>query len=528
MAGKTIDKPPANTPSTPPEEKKPDDQQPADPPETPKGPESAAVDPLFSILHSDLGVRIIDGKVVRGPYTPPEKKEDKKPDETPAEPSEAPAELPPEQPETKKPDASKPAVEVASEVDENARLDARLSEVVDKALDKRLPKTPEQPPKKDEPTADPDATYIEALSDDWKYEISLARLAEKKLGLKGKVKETIAFSKSLDEYIDKHKDEDGRTFDENDEDYQKFLRQKRPKYSPVERRRIEVLHEVEPQLKEAKREVRSELEPKLEAAEERSREMEAKPKIAEDLKKFNAALLTLDEQSDPLLKETVELVKTKGDGAIEDDPVYGSIVLKELKGAEAAAAEFLALSNGLKKPDAANPLHKYLMDFMEAQGQHIATHGGDLRTRKLADGTAQTFLPRSEYSKRLRVDPDETRSKYFTFSDADVLDMLAINARGLIGQQVKAANEELTKAGYGRQKPAKTPEKPKETPAKPPSSDTPPPKPAAKPSNPDDDDPDPASPKVGGAPAPGPGNKAGVTGSRMFSDRDMELLIGKR
>lgn len=525
MAEKTIDKPPATSPPIPPEEKKPDDQKPVATPETPKGPESAAVDPIFSILHSDLGVKITEGKVVRGPFTPPEKKEDKKPDETPAKPSETPAE-PPEPP--KEPETAKPAVEVASEGDENARLDARLSDVVDKALDKRLPKTLETPPKKDEPATDPDAAYIETLSDDWKYEVSLARLAEKKLGLKGKVKETIAFSKALDDYLDKHKDEEGRTFDESDDDYQKFLRQKRPKYSPVERRRIEVLHEVEPQLKEAKREVRSELEPKLEAAEERSREMEAKPKIAEDLKKFNAALLTLDEQSDPLLKEAVELVKAKGDGAIEDDPVYGSIVLKEIKGAEAAAAEFLALSNGLKKPDAANPLHKYLMDFMEAQGNHIATNGGEMRTRKLADGRVQTFIPRAEYSKRLNANADDTRAKHFTFSDQDVLDMLAINARGLIGKQVKTANEKLTKAGYGRQKPAKTPDKPKETPAKPPSADTPPPKPAAKPENNGDDDPDPASPKLGGAPAPGPGNKAGVTGSRMFSDRDLEVLIGKR
>lgn len=524
---KTPEKPAEAADSTAPKEPemKPDGK----PPE-PKVPESAAVDPIFSILHSDLGVKIEDGKIVRGPFPPkkePAQEPEKKPDE--AEPAKAPEEVPPEKPEEPKAE-EKPVVEVATEADENDRLNQRLSEVVDKALDKRLPKEPAKAEKpKTEAPADPDTAYIEALSEDWKYEISLAKLAEKTFGSKGKVKETIAFSKAIDEYVSKHKDDEGRTFDESDEDYQRFLRSKRPKYSPTERRRLEVLHELEPQIKEAKREVRAEMEPKMEAAEDRNREQEAKPRIATDLKKFNENLLTLDEQADPLLKETVALVKDKGEAAIDEDPVYGSIVLKEVRGAEVAAAEFLALSNGLKKVDLENnPLHKYLFDFMESQGQYIATNGAELRNRKLPDGTVQTFLPRSTYVRQLRADPDKTRREHFTFTDQDVLDMLAINAKALIGQQVKTANEKLTKAGYGRQKPPKAEEKPANPPAKASDAAPPPAKPAAKQPNRSDDEPDPASPKVGGAPAPGAAQKGSVSAPSLFSERDRELLVGKK
>lgn len=512
---------PAPAPAPTAEVKPVEAPKPVEEPKAEKVEEAPPTDIFTDFLNAELGVKVEDGKVVHLPRERFPKPAPKKPEPAPEEPK-------PEEAKVEPKEEPKPApIEVSKQADEDARLEQRLAEVVDKAFDKRIPK-PEPKPEKKEPEPDPDDEFIATLDEDSKYEVDLARFAEAK-GQKGRVKETVTYLKAITDYFAKHKDEEGRTFDDEDEDYQKFLRQKRPKISPSERRRTEVAYAADIAGKEAEDRVRKELAPKIEAAEERTRDNEAKPRIAAELKKFNDDLLSIEAPADSPLKEAVDLVKAKGDAATDDDPVYGTIVLRELNFGRSAAAEFLALANGVKRFDPSGHLHKFLADFLENQGQDFAKNGGDMRARTLQDGTKQTFLTRLQYAQAIAKDPDKTSREHFTFSDQDVLDMISINTKKLITQNVELAATKLTKAGYGRLKPAPVQEpapKPAENAPKPSPNGTPAPKPAPKPVNQDEEDESPPSPKLGSSTAPGAGRNGEIkSGERVFNDVDMEVLI---
>ncbi len=152
---------------------------------------------------------------------------------------------------------------------------------------------------------------------------------------------------------------------------------------------------------------------------------------------------------------------------------------------------------------------------MESQGRHIAQHGGDLRTRKGPDGRVLTFVPRAELAKLTREGKGED---YFSFSDQDVLDMLAINTRRTIVEQSKVARERMTKAGWARTK-VVAPPAPAPVAAIPAA---PPPVLAPKPAN-DDEDPD--SPRLAGSGPPGPGKGNVITSPGLFSEADMAVLL---
>lgn len=501
-------------------EKKVEDGKPSEAEEAPK-PEEAPFD-YASIINADLGVKFEDGKIIelpreRGSRPKPAAKTPKK-DEEEKIAEEKPVEDKPDKPESEKKEEAK--IEVATDKDEEARLESRLSEVVDKALSKHLPKAEAKPEKRvdnREPERDPDAAFIETLDEDSQYEVELARYAEKK-GKKGLAKETIGYLKAVTEYVEKHKDEEGRTFDESDEEFQKHIRARRPKISPTERRRIEMAYVAETVGKETEQRLRKELTPQIKAAEEKSRETEIRPRIESELKKFNDSLLNI-EAPDDILKEVIETVKTKGDvAASEEDPIYGAIVQHGLNFGRNAAAEFMALDHQLKKPDPANATHKFLIEFLDYQGTEFGKNGGDLRVRTQPDGTKQNFLTRRQWAAAYAQDPEATVQNNWTFNTGEILDMIAIETQKVIKGNVSKAAEKFAKAGWGRNKPVVPTEKPRETKPKTAEKAVAPQKPTPKPANSDDDEP-PTSPKLGGSTGPGAAsNGNGDTLSSVYMD----------
>jgi hypothetical protein len=416
---KTTAEPPPITPA-------PDTPPPADPPQGGKD------DPLIQTLLADLEVNVTElGEPADIPPAPE--------GDTPP-----PADPPPSDPPAKTDDDPPPATKP-------------------KKFTKLPPADPPPLPKADPPPApepqaptakDPDAGLDEDLRDD----IERAQVAERLFPdrYKGFSQKYRDFAGKLDAYIAKAREEDpDRTLDEDDEQFQRWVKNNRPQWgSRADARKVE--HEM------IESRVADRIARERESVEERIRQVEVTPRIESRVAKFEQQL------TEQLGEDYGDAIKQAGlDGAAEKFPFEADAVRAANTRTQQLASEFLALSHGVAKPDFdKNPDHLWLYNFMESQGSHFHANGAEKRT----DSAGRTFLPRSAYNQLRRTNPAEAQ-KHWTFSDEHVLAMLAHNAKMNVEERVKAERERLRKAGYTRETKQPAPP-PKSDPA--PRRETPP------------------------------------------------------
>lgn len=466
-----------------------------------------ATDPVMQSFYKDLGIEFKDGEVVM--LLPP-KLEDKEDHVPPAKPVAA-APPPPAAPAVVEP--LKPPAAAPIEVEQEEPLSTVVSDAVNRALDARMPRP--EPTKSTEPVADPDADYVAALDPVSKHEVALAEFAEKHdpARYKNLRKQTISFLKSVDEYRQQHEGEDGRTFDAQDDEWKKFVGQRRPKISTEEKALIKDEMIATRAEERAYERARRDFAPQIAEAHTKSREIEARPKIEKAVKGFESDVLLLDAGDNEALKEVIEASKTKGAAAAQDiDPVYATIINNNIQTFAPVAAEFMAIANGLKTFNPEDKTHQWIYDFIETQGRHVAQNP-QFKVVTAPDGRKRRFVTRSEYAKLSKTDPSKIADVY-TFKDQDILDMLAVNTRNIIAGQAKQWQEKLSKAGYARTKASVTP------PPAPVPAPVPKPVPVAKSAKVETEDEEDAPPTLGGAPAPGAIPGAGIQEESIFSPEE--------
>lgn len=199
--------------------------------------------------------------------------------------------------------------------------------------------------------------------------------------------------------------------------YKAFKKNNPQPYSVSERRRLDT----ERVAVEVSQRARAEVNEELSTLRKQLADTRAAPVVEKTIKDFRAVVESImPKEDDTLVRETTAAVVQR---------------------ASHAAQEFLLLSNRLKQYDDKDPVHKWMGDFIEQQaGIFMGSKDPALRR-----GT-QTFVSRAQYNQL----PTETRTKHFTFTDEDILQILAANARVVAEETVKRDRTRLEAAGYVR------------------------------------------------------------------------------
>ena len=390
-----------------------------------------------------------------------------------------------------------------------------VEEVLRKVMGAQPPAAPAAPttPAPAAPVEDP---FLATLLPEEKESYDLAKWAEenhpefKGQPLSGKF---LAFYKAVDNYTNTERAKDpNRSFDENDEAFMSFVESSRPDIEPARWEKLKTDRLVAKVSEDTERRITDKFEREQKELKDRQLILEKRPIIESRLTQFQqrvGSLLTADATS-----QAAVIAKTIGEEGVqkatEKDPYFTPILVKAYEHGERAAAEFLAMTHGVKAYDAQDPVQDWLVKFIRRAGEVFAVNGGERRVR-VDDGAQKSFLPRGQYYELLRSNPAEA-GKHWTFSEEDVLGMIEFNTKDHINALIKTETERLTKAGFVRAAPQPAPAAvPQPTnPPGPNGAPTTPPEPVG-------------SPRAGVTAAPGQGG--GTTPvNRAMSDSELQLL----
>lgn len=403
--------PPAE-PVVPAEE--PEEKEDAPEPEEPKAPVDGKDDPLLASIFADL----------KEEKEPEFKKVAEEPEPEPAKEEEKPAEEPAE-PEVKEEPAKKP------------RKQSRVITDPPPAPAAHVP-APAPTPEPPKPPVDPDAEYVASLNEDQQDELAEARKAETMFPerYKGREKKLIAWYKDLDATGEKLKAENpDRTFDQDDADFQKFLRTK-PHLTPLDSKKVQraiVEESVTTKLK-------AEQDTKNAEIERRQKAIELKPEIDDIEKQVRTGIAQAIEG------DVGELIRKEGfEKAKELFPLDATIIEQTVNQAANLSREYTALAGGIKSFDATNPDHQWVLKFINEQGQIFSQKGGAARV----DAKGRQFLSRADFSAATRNDP-QVNDKYWTFSHRSIIEMIGINAKQQAEDRIKKTIEDAKRLGFER------------------------------------------------------------------------------
>jgi hypothetical protein len=350
------------------------------------------------------------------------------------------------------------------------------------------------------PAPDPEAALLATLDDDQRAELEIAAIAETKFPeLKGKRQETLQYFKKVEDFASKNPNA-------SQEELDTFINSNKPKWkSAIQKRKAEALYFAGDEINQRVEQVRAELQPRLNEANQRIRNQELQPHIDRQMHDLAAVMTSADSLPDA---NTMEAIPQEVAQRIND--VGYEAALKEFRveapifqGASNAWRTYLNLANGLVARNPADPVQNFVINFVQHQGQ---IHASKPASETTVNG--RQFLPLAQYNQALAQNPANANA-YYTFSDQDVRDLLAINANIQYNNELKS----LEQSGFTRAKRGKvvaTPNPAAPASPQPPVVSTPP---ANVP---------PASPKVRSSPPPSP---APTVKPMTESARLMESLL---
>jgi len=263
------------------------------------------------------------------------------------------------------------------------------------------------------------------LTEDQDKRFKLAKFAEENFKeFKGLSGQYLEFFKEQKKFIDEKLIEDpDAKFDETDYDYQNFLKRKKPKFSQEDLEKVVELRT----MRKAKEEAVNELTPEIEKLKEEQRILRIEPQV-EKLKKQTR------ESIKELIPEGIKSIMDKkgADFAYNQNPVEFEIVDKVATFHQGAMFAFHEISSGLQKFDPTNDTHVRLATWLDNLQQ------------TMPDKDGKKFVRRENFGKLTSVE----KSKSYTLSDSDVVDMAHQSAKAYINSELNANEEKLRKSGY--------------------------------------------------------------------------------
>jgi hypothetical protein len=279
--------------------------------------------------------------------------------------------------------------------------------------------------------------FAETLMPEEREVYDIAKYASKNMGeqYKGYDSKFKDYFKKSKEYLDKKIESDPHFNPSTDEEYGSFIERNRPKLSASEAKKIERKMWVE----EAKSEVRKELEPKTFELKRDLERAKMQPVVGQAQAQFrNMAQKVI------IPKEYQEQFQKGGDKAIADfakeRPLEYGILEKGTRKLLNYGDTLTGIFLNTIDLNLNNPVHKELLDWVNVEQEGYINSGQTEQDGKM-------FMRRERYFAL----PEDQRSQYYTWSDDDVLKILALRVQEEVHGDLHHQKEILAKSGYVRQ-----------------------------------------------------------------------------
>ena len=279
---------------------------------------------------------------------------------------------------------------------------------------------------------DEDLTLLTAEE---KERYDLAKWAAKnEESLKGKDKEYLEFFKSHKSYIEERLREDPDLDLAEDDQYRSFVRQNKVDFDAPNVLRKKLKHE-------AKAEALEEMKPEQEKIRQELNRIKNQPKAKEVIKEKKGLI------TKAIPKEIFDAFKGDKDWA-KNNKLEAGIVDRVLGDAYAMVDAFYNISHDLVSFDQKNPVHARLSKWIDDEQSSFVNGGKTRRNGKI-------FIRRERVASLSEAD----RASYYTFSDDDLMSILAKRAKSSMEGQIKSTLSDLEKAGFSRGQVAVQPER---------------------------------------------------------------------
>ena len=282
------------------------------------------------------------------------------------------------------------------------------------------------------PETDPDKEFVDSLLPEERDIFDLAKFASNNLeGYSGKDREFKEYFEKTKKYIEKRISDDPHVDLSSDEDYQEFIRKNRPKFNQTDVRKIER----ERNIHEAMRRIEEKQAPEKERARIEQERARKAPEVQQYKQMFREHSVTA------VPEELHEHVASSE--AVENfsktNPLEFQIVDSITRDLHNVGDTLLDITQGMVTYDPNNEIHSKLLGWVNSeQDQYIATG------ETMVDG--KTFMRRERFFRL----PENQRSKYFTWSDEDLIKILTIRAKQRIQQSLHQQRQLLEASGYTR------------------------------------------------------------------------------
>ena len=312
------------------------------------------------------------------------------------------------------------------EVEKGSPKKKKLRKVVDPEIPDDLKPTAEYNfSDEDEEEVDPD--LLPAEQEVYKMARYASRNMTEHQGLDKKFKDFFAKSKS---YLDKRIEDDPHFDLEDDHEYGEFMDKNRPKVSQTELKKIEKTMWID----EAKREARKELVPEQEKLRKEIERSKKAPHV-------NHAKNSFRQMSQKVVIPSELNEKFSQPNGIQE---YQKENPLEFKIIEQATGELLSAGDTLTDIlmsnvdlDTSNPVHKSLLEWVNTEQDSFINSGQTEQDGKL-------FMRR----ERFFTLPANKQSEYYTWSDDDLLKILALRSKEKVSAQLEHQRKILEESGY--------------------------------------------------------------------------------
>jgi hypothetical protein len=287
-----------------------------------------------------------------------------------------------------------------------------------------------------------DLEFMEELIPDERAVYEKVLYADKRLGgdYKGKSKQFREFFKKNKEFVEKRMAEDDFYDPSSDEQYSQFVQKNKPQFSRSDEDKVyrEMI------LEEADRRINKKTSERIAQLEQQLKRQEVLPKVNQAKANFRKIA-----QQTVVPKEFQKEFSEGGQEAVakfaEDNPLEYQILERNtqelLKYSDSLTEIFLDPSTQLDI--AGNAMHKHLNDWLNGEQDNFIKSG------QTQQDDGRVFMRRERYFQL----PENKRSEYYTWSDNDLLKLLALRFGDKVNAEIKHHREQMEKAGYTRVKP---------------------------------------------------------------------------
>jgi hypothetical protein len=215
-------------------------------------------------------------------------------------------------------------------------------------------------------------------------------------------------------------------FDPDDEQYRAFVRENKPTYQSGDREELFMMQAEDRAAARARREI----EPEIEKRDREIAELRFSPAIQRTVTNVEADILS------GVGKEIEEVYRSDPRKVSEEFPIEAPVIGDELLKATQLTQGYLRLAKGVDQYDKDNPVHNSVIKFIGAQGQFVDRR---VKEGKAIERNGKVIISREAYGQMVEAKKDVSR--YTTFTDADVVNMIAASHKQAAIDGIKAARE---------------------------------------------------------------------------------------